>query len=191
MTRRVGLDRRDEIGTLAAAFDAMAESLAAKDAELRGYADHLEQRVGEQTSELRTLYAREQELRREAEEANRVKDEFLSTVSHELRTPLNTIILLSHLIEREGKTPADEERRLHDIRVIRESAEALLRMINNILDLAKLEAGERDLHPQRVPLKPLLDEIVDMLEPQARAKDLPLVTEIAPDLPESAVLDRE
>jgi CheY-like chemotaxis protein len=124
-------------------------------------------------------------------ELDRLKSDFLSTVSHELRTPLNTIILLSHLIEREGTSPADEERRLHDIRVIRESAEALLRMINNILDLAKLEAGERDLHPQRIPLKPLLDEIVDMLEPQARAKDLPLVTEIASDLPDSGVLDRE
>ncbi|HEV8231662.1 MAG TPA: response regulator, partial [Thermoanaerobaculia bacterium] len=93
-------------------------------------------------------------------ELDRLKSDFLSTVSHELRTPLNTIILLSHLIEREGKTPADEERRLHDIRVIRESAETLLRMINNILDLAKLEAGQRDLHPQRVPLRLLLGETV-------------------------------
>ena len=124
-------------------------------------------------------------------EIDRLKSDFLSTVSHELRTPLNTIILLSHLIEREGKTPADEERRLHDIRVIRESAETLLRMINNILDLARLEAGQRDLHPQRVPLRPLLEEARDMLEPMARAKNLDFTTEIAPDLPDAAVLDRE
>jgi two-component system, sensor histidine kinase len=124
-------------------------------------------------------------------ELDRLKSDFLSTVSHELRTPLNTIILLSHLIEREGKTPADEERRLHDIHVIRESAETLLRMINNILDLAKLEAGQRDLHPQRVPLRPLLEETTDLLEPQARAKGLSFVTDISPDLPETAVLDRE
>jgi CheY-like chemotaxis protein len=124
-------------------------------------------------------------------ELDRLKSDFLSTVSHELRTPLNTIILLSHLIEREGKTPSDEERRLHDIRVIRESAETLLRMINNILDLARLEAGQRDLHPQRVALKPLLGETADLLEPQARARDLALVTEMSPDLPDTAVLDRE
>ena len=124
-------------------------------------------------------------------ELDRLKSDFLSTVSHELRTPLNTIILLSHLIEREGKRPADEERRLHDIRVIRESAETLLRMINNILDLARLEAGQRDLHPQRVPLKPMLEETADLLEPQARARDLALTTEMSPDLPETAVLDRE
>lgn len=124
-------------------------------------------------------------------ELDRLKSDFLSTVSHELRTPLNTIILLSHLIEREGKTPADEERRLHDIRVIRESAETLLRMINNILDLAKLEAGQRDLHPQRVSLRLLVEETVDMLEPQARTKGLAFRTEIAPELPEAVVLDRE
>ena len=78
-------------------------------------------------------------------ELDRLKSDFLSTVSHELRTPLNTIILLSHVLEREGSTPADEERRLHDVGVIRESAETLLRMINNLLDLAKIEAGQRDL----------------------------------------------
>ena len=124
-------------------------------------------------------------------ELDRLKSDFLSTVSHELRTPLNTIILLSHLIEREGKNPADEERRLHDIHVIRESAETLLRMINNILDLAKLEAGQRDLHPQRVPLRPLIRETADLLEPLAREKGLALETEISPEVPEFAVLDRE
>lgn len=124
-------------------------------------------------------------------ELDRLKSDFLSTVSHELRTPLNTIILLSHLIEREGKVPADEERRLHDIHVIRESAETLLRMINNILDLARLEAGQRDLHPQLVPLRPLIQETVDLLEPQAREKGLALAVVISPDLPETAVLDRE
>ncbi len=124
-------------------------------------------------------------------ELDRLKSDFLSTVSHELRTPLNTIILLSHLIEREGRTPADEDRRLHDVRVIRDSAETLLRMINNILDLAKLEAGQRDLHPQRIELASFLRETGDMLEPQAAAKGIRLTLDLSPDLPETAILDRE
>lgn len=124
-------------------------------------------------------------------ELDRMKSDFLSTVSHELRTPLNTIILLSHLIEREGKSPADEQRRLHDINVIRESADTLLRMINNILDLAKLEAGQRDLYPQRIALPGFLREMSDMIEPQARGKKIDLQLEIDERLPASAVLDRE
>jgi CheY-like chemotaxis protein len=124
-------------------------------------------------------------------ELDRLKSDFLSTVSHELRTPLNTIILLSNVIEREGSAPADEERRLHDIGVIRESAETLLRMINNILDLAKIEAGQRDLYPQKVELRPFLREMANMIEPQARPRGIPLTLEISADLPEMAVLDKE
>jgi CheY-like chemotaxis protein len=124
-------------------------------------------------------------------ELDRLKSDFLSTVSHELRTPLNTIILLSNVIGREGTTPADEERRRHDIAVIRESAETLLRMINNILDLAKIEAGQRDLHPQKIDIRSFLRETADMLEAQARPKGVALSLSVAPDTPESAVLDRE
>lgn len=124
-------------------------------------------------------------------ELDRLKSDFLSTVSHELRTPLNTIILLSHLIEREGTSPADEQRRFHDIQVIRDSAETLLRMINNILDLAKLEAGQRDLHPQRFDLAAFLRETADILEPHARANSISLRLELAPNLPETPTFDRE
>ncbi len=122
---------------------------------------------------------------------DRLKSDFLSTVSHELRTPLNTIILLSHVIEREGSLPVDEEKRRHDIAVIRESAETLLRMINNILDLAKIEAGQRDLYPEKIAFAPFLRETADMLEPQARAKGIALALETSPDLPAEAVFDRE
>ena len=124
-------------------------------------------------------------------ELDRLKSDFLSTVSHELRTPLNTIILLSHLIEREGVSPSDVERRLHDVRVIRDSAETLLRMINNILDLAKLEAGQRDLHPQQLDLEAFLRETTDILEPQAHAKGISMTLEVAPETPSAVVLDRE
>ncbi len=124
-------------------------------------------------------------------ELDRLKSDFLSTVSHELRTPLNTIILLSHLIEREGAYAPDEVRRQHDVRVIRESAETLLRMINNILDLAKLEAGQRDLHPQKTDLSAFLREMIDLLEPQARTKEIELLLDDDPRLPGTVVLDRE
>ncbi len=148
-------------------------------------------RIGRSIREQRRAMEEHAEAYDKLAELDRLKSDFLSTVSHELRTPLNTIILLSHLIGREGESPADEQRRLHDIKVIRESAETLLRMINNILDLAKLEAGQRDLHPQPVDLPAFLREMADMIEPEARSKGIVLSLEIASDLPVAAFLDRE
>jgi signal transduction histidine kinase len=174
-------------------YEAGADDFIAKpidSAELRARARSLI-RIGRAIREQGRAMKQHAEAYEKLAELDRLKSDFLSTVSHELRTPLNTILLLSHLIEREGKTPADEQRRLHDIGVIRESAETLLRMINNILDLAKLEAGQRDLHPQRLDLPALLKEMADIIEPQARSKGLTLLLEAGDEMPATAVLDRE
>ena len=136
-----------ERGYAAGADDFIGKPI--ESAELRARARSLI-RIGRAIREQGRAIKERAEAYEKLAELDRLKSDFLSTVSHELRTPLNTIILLSHVIEREGTTPADEERRLHDIAVIRESAETLLRMINNILDLAKIEAGQRDLYPQKV-----------------------------------------
>ena len=174
-------------------YEAGADDFIAKpidSAELRARARSLI-RIGRAIREQGRAMKQHAEAYEKLAELDRLKSDFLSTVSHELRTPLNTILLLSHLIEREGKTPADEQRRLHDIGVIRESAETLLRMINNILDLAKLEAGQRDLHPQRLDVPAFLKEMADIIEPQARSKGLALLLEEGDEMPASAVLDRE
>jgi len=174
-------------------YEAGADDFIAKpidSAELRARARSLI-RIGRAIREQGRAMKQHAEAYEKLAELDRLKSDFLSTVSHELRTPLNTILLLSHLIEREGKTPADEQRRLHDIGVIRESAETLLRMINNILDLAKLEAGQRDLHPQRLDVPAFLKEMADIIEPQARSKGLTLLLEEGDEMPASAVLDRE
>ncbi len=177
-----------ERGYAAGADDFIGKPI--ESAELRARARSLI-RIGRAIREQGRAIRERAEAYEKLAELDRLKSDFLSTVSHELRTPLNTIILLSHVIEREGTTPADEERRLHDIAVIRESAETLLRMINNILDLAKIEAGQRDLYPRKVELSSFLREMADMLEPQARPKSIELLLEVSPSLPETAVLDRE
>jgi len=177
-----------ERGYAAGADDFIGKPI--ESAELRARARSLI-RIGRAIREQGRAIKERAEAYEKLAELDRLKSDFLSTVSHELRTPLNTIILLSHVIERERATPADEERRLHDIGVIRESAETLLRMINNILDLAKIEAGQRDLYPQKVEISPFLREMADLLEPQARSKGIALLLELSPELPETAVLDRE
>ena len=148
-------------------------------------------RVGRAVREQRRIGRERSEAYRKLEELDRLKSDFLSTVSHELRTPLNTIILLAHQLERGASGADGADRRDRDVRLLREAAESLRQMINNILDLAKLEAGQRDLHPERFAIRDLLQETANLLEPQARAKDLELTTEADPELAETVHLDRE
>ena len=147
-------------------------------------------RVGRAIREQRRVGRERSEAYRKLEELDRLKSDFLSTVSHELRTPLNTIILLAHQLERSAGHP-EPNRMERDVRLLREAAETLRQMINNILDLAKLEAGQRDLHPERFAIREFLQETANLLEPQAAAKGLELRIEADPGLAEMVHLDRE
>ena len=147
-------------------------------------------RVGRAIREHRRVGRERSEAYRKLEELDQLKSGFLSTVSHELRTPLNTIILLAHQLEKAPTGEDDPERHVRDVRLLRDAAETLRQMINNILDLAKLDAGQRDLHPQKIDVDELLRESVNLLEPQAREKGLQLVVEAAPELPATVFLDR-
>ena len=169
MSRRVGLQQADEVGQMAAAFDAMADSLAAKDAELRGYADRLEQRVAEQTAELWEAIESEQEARIRAEEANRLKDEFLSTVSHELRTPLNSILGWTWLLVG-GKL--DEAGARRAVETIDRNARAQSQIIDDLLDVSRIVTGKLRLKVQTVDLAALIEAAVDASRPAADAKGL-------------------
>jgi signal transduction histidine kinase len=124
-------------------------------------------------------------------EVDQLKSKFLSTVSHELRTPLNTIILLSHLLTTEKPGARSEEKKARDLRIIRQSATTLLHMINNLLDLAKIQAGQREVQATTVSLPAILEEVLEILRPQAETKNIALALRIRPEVPEYAVLDRE
>ncbi|HEX6901099.1 MAG TPA: ATP-binding protein [Thermoanaerobaculia bacterium] len=169
MSRRTGLRQGDEIGQLSAAFDAMAEALAAKEAELRDHAERLEQRVAEQTGELRDLYAREQELRQKAEEANRVKDDFLSTVSHELRTPLNAILGWTWLLSN-GKL--DGERQARAVATIDRNARSQSQIIDDLLDVSRIVTGKLRLQVEPVDLIQIIEAALDSIRPAADAKEI-------------------
>jgi CheY-like chemotaxis protein/anti-sigma regulatory factor (Ser/Thr protein kinase) len=114
-------------------------------------------------------------------ELSRVKDEFLAHTSHELRTPLNSILGFTKLIlDGLCQSPEEERELLADVF---ESGQHLLGIVNDILDIARIEAGKLKLNLERVLLQPLFEQVLTVVKVQADAKGLKLVDDTAPDLP--------
>jgi signal transduction histidine kinase len=118
-----------------------------------------------------------------AESASQAKSEFLANISHELRTPLNAIIGFSEVMETETFGPLGGPRYLDYARDIRGSGVHLLNIINDILDLSRVELGRLELHVHRIEVGKLVAEVVEMLRRQAANAEVALETDVDPALP--------
>jgi len=118
----------------------------------------------------------------ELEKASRVKSEFLANMSHELRTPLNSIIGFSDMLYRAKRDPLSERQRVAMEKVLRNSRH-LLSLINQVLDIAKIEAGHMELLPEEFELRELVLDCLAAVEPDALTKGLTVKASIPPDLP--------
>ncbi|MFA7344502.1 MAG: response regulator [Terrimicrobiaceae bacterium] len=159
---------------------------------IRNLAGRLEHKNRELDAQKRELSVQGDELGRqntelemqkwELGEANRLKSAFLSNMSHELRTPLNSVIALTGVLHRRlAKTIPDEE--YGYLEVIERNGKNLLTLINDLLDLSRIEAGREDIAISRFAVRDLVGEIVAMLEPQAAEKKIAILNEVPGDLP--------
>ena len=114
-----------------------------------------------------------------AEEANRAKSEFLATISHELRTPMNGVLGMVGLLQRTDLSPKQS----HYAERIKQSGDLLLALLNDLLDISKIEAGRIELENADFDLGRMVDGVTTLLEPRARAKGLTFEATIAPDTP--------
>ncbi|HAX80373.1 MAG TPA: histidine kinase [Cyanobacteria bacterium UBA11372] len=140
---------------------------------LRKNEEALERRVAERTAELEIA-------KEKAEVANQAKSTFLANMSHELRSPLNAILGFAQLMTRSKTLPKDQ---LENLSIITRSGEHLLTLINNVLDLSKIEAGRTTLNEKDFDLLGLLEDIENMFRLKAKDKGLQLLVEHTPDVP--------
>ena len=126
-------------------------------------------------SKLEKLFASEQKARREAETANRMRDEFLATVSHELRNPLNSILGWSRMLQR---NQLDDENRLKAIETIVRNAESQNRLIEDLLDVSRIITGKLRLDIQPINPSEFVEAAIETVRPAAAAKEIAIKTEI-------------
>jgi len=182
LRQRVPIAAEDEIGNLAAEFNRMAESL-------ENYYNTLEKKVSQRTEALRHANAELSKNKIELEfanmelqEANRMKSQFLANMSHELRTPLNSIIGFSELLQ-EKAFGALNERQMQYVEYVHSSGSHLLQLINNILDLSKIEAGRMELIKEDFSVMEVLGELLGIIKPLAHEKNIVIESKSVPASP--------
>ena len=173
--------QQSELEGMNAELEAQALSLQSSEEELRVQQEELQQTNLELENRTQLLTEKNEEIIRKAEElaiSTKYKSEFLANMSHELRTPLNSILLLSRLLSEDHSNNLTTEQ-IEFARVIQNSGNGLLHLIDEILDLSKIEAGKMDLEIEEVIVSDVLDEMDSMFRLVAREKGLKF--EIVPE----------
>jgi signal transduction histidine kinase/CheY-like chemotaxis protein len=172
LSTRVDLyPRKDEFSYLAQTFNAMIRQIQDATQKLRETNESLEQKVADRTDDLKIKTA-------EAERANRAKSEFLANMSHEIRTPLNAILGYAQILFRDGGLHPFQR---DAIGTIIKSSDHMLLLINEILDLSKIDAGRMELFPIDFNLNKTIEEMEELFQPECEEKRLGLRIQFARD----------
>ncbi len=172
MDSRFASRDRDEIAQLGFAINQMLDTIAHNNARLTAYRDNLEKLVEARTEELKNA-------KEAADAASRAKSEFLANMSHEIRTPMNAIVGMADLL---AETKLTQEQRGY-LDVFKNAGENLLVLIEDILDLSKIEADKLTLNQESFDLETLLYKQIDLMTTRALKKGLEPILRIAPEVP--------
>ncbi len=186
----VRITSRDELGAMATSFATLQNQIASAAGSLDDARDGLysaqvkledsNRQLANRVTELKVALAERERAERAADLANRAKSQFLANMSHEIRTPINGVLGMSELLL---TTPLDSKQQ-HYASIVHKSGESLLRLINDILDLSKIEAGKLDIEKIDFALRPLATEVVEAARFIASEKGLTVDLNVDVSLPE-------
>ncbi|MDP9175188.1 MAG: ATP-binding protein [Planctomycetota bacterium] len=168
---RSDISTGDEFQQLSETFNTMLANLKTSDDQLRSINKALDLKLGQLAETNVALY-----------ESNRLKSEFLANVSHELRTPLNSILGFAELLRDTG-TPNPDPKSVRYLQNILTSGRNLLDLINDLLDLAKIEAGRMDVRSEPLSLGDVFEGLINLLKPLAEQKNLAIIPQVAANVP--------